>query len=1005
MRAPAAGNELVFTTPVAITAGTTYVVSYHTDAGHYAITSNGLASAVTNPPLTALASGGVYAYGSANLFPSNSFNASNYWVDAVYGSSTAPTPPSAPTGVTATAGNGSAQVSWTAPSDNGGSGLTKYTVTPYIGSNAQTPITVTGNPPATSTTVTGLTNGTTYTFKVSATNATGTGPDSSASSAVTPNGPPTAPTGVTATAGNGSAQVSWTAPSDNGGSGLTKYTVTPYIGSNAQTPITVTGNPPATSTTVTGLTNGTTYTFKVSATNATATGTDSSASNAVTPNGPPTAPTGVTATAGNGSAQVSWTAPSNNGGSGLTKYTVTPYIGSNAQTPVTVTGNPPATSTTVTGLTNGTTYTFKVSATTALGTGPDSSASNAVVPSAPSVPGAPTGVTASAGNASATVTWAAPIDSGGSGLTTYTVTPYIGSNAQTPVTVTGTPLATSTRVSGLTNGTAYTFTVSATNATGTGPASSPSTAVTPAAAPTVTGVTPASGATGVAVSAAPTATFSQAVVPNTVTFTVKDSGGATIAGSVSFNAGNTVATFTPTNPLGSGSTYTMTVSGAQNSNGTPLASPFVWTFTTTGPQCPCSVWQNGTPTGATDATDTSAVNLGLQFRADSSGYVTGVRFYKYSDNTGSHTGSLWSSTGTLLASGTFSGESASGWQELVFTTPVAITAGTTYVVSYHTDAGHYAITSNGLASAVTNPPLTALASGGVYSYGSANLFPSNSFSGSNYWVDVVYTQTAGTTPPTVTSVTPASGATGAAVSAAPTATFSQAVVPNTVTFTVKDSGGTTIPGSVSFNAGNTVATFTPTSSLAASTTYTATVSGAQNASGQTMSNPFTWSFTTGAVSQCPCSIWQNGTPTGAVDASDTSAVNLGLQFRASTSGNVTGVRFYKYSDNTGSHTGSLWSSTGTLLASGTFSGESASGWQELVFTTPVAITAGTTYVVSYHTDAGHYAITSNGLASAVTNPPLTALASGGVYAYGSANLFPSNSFNASNYWVDAVYGP
>jgi len=120
---------------------------------------------------------------------------------------------------------------------------------------------------------------------------------------------------------------------------------------------------------------------------------------------------------------------------------------------------------------------------------------------------------------------------------------------------------------------------------------------------------------------------------------------------------------------------------------------------------------------------------------------------------------------------------------------------------------------------------------------------------------------------------------------------------------------------------------------------------------------------------------------------------------------VTGVRFYKYSDNTGSHTGSLWSSTGTLLASGTFSGESASGWQQLVFTTPVAITAGTTYVVSYHTDAGHYAITSNGLASAVTNPPLTALASGGVYAYGSANLFPSNSFNASNYWVDPVYGP
>jgi hypothetical protein len=94
-----------------------------------------------------------------------------------------------------------------------------------------------------------------------------------------------------------------------------------------------------------------------------------------------------------------------------------------------------------------------------------------------------------------------------------------------------------------------------------------------------------------------------------------------------------------------------------------------------------------------------------------------------------------------------------------------------------------------------------------------------------------------------------------------------------------------------------------------------------------------------------------------------------------------------------------------LLATGTFSGETASGWQELDFASPVAISGGTTYVVSYHTDAGHYAITSNGLGSAVSNGPLTALAGGGVYAYGTGNIFPSNSFNSSNYWVDVVYGP
>jgi Domain of unknown function (DUF4082)/Fibronectin type III domain/Bacterial Ig domain len=400
--------------------------------------------------------------------------------------SSQPTAPGAPTGVTATSGNGSATVSWTAPS-NGGSAITSYTVTPFVGSAAQTPVTVTA--PATSTTVTGLTNGTTYTFTVSATNAIGTGSASAPSNAVTPTGPttPGAPTGVTATSGNGSATVSWTAPSSNGGSAITSYTVTPFVGSAAQTSlaVTVTGNPPATSAMVPGLTNGTSYTFTVSATNAIGTGSASAASNAVTPTGPtaPGAPTAVTATAGNGSATVSWTAPGN-GGSAITSYTVTPYVGSTAQTPTVVMGSPPATSTTLPGLVNGTTYTFTVSATNAIGTGPASAASNAVTPTAPTAPGAPTGVTATAGNGSATVSWTAPGSNGGSAITSYTVTPFIGSTAQAPVTVNAP--ATSTTVNGLTNGTSYTFTVSATNAVGTGPASAASNAVTPTAAGPIT---------------------------------------------------------------------------------------------------------------------------------------------------------------------------------------------------------------------------------------------------------------------------------------------------------------------------------------------------------------------------------------------------------------------------------------------------------------------------------------------------------------------------------------
>jgi hypothetical protein len=158
------------------------------------------------------------------------------------------------------------------------------------------------------------------------------------------------------------------------------------------------------------------------------------------------------------------------------------------------------------------------------------------------------------------------------------------------------------------------------------------------------------------------------------------------------------------------------------------------------------------PSGATDANDTTSVNLGVQFQASQNGMISGIRFYKEPDNTGTHTGTLWTATGTQLATGTFANESTQGWQELDFSTPVPVTAGTTYVASYLTTTGHYAQTSGGLSSAVTNGPLTALANGGVYAYGSSTTFPTSSYNGSNYWVDVVYTPTA--TAPSVTSATP-----------------------------------------------------------------------------------------------------------------------------------------------------------------------------------------------------------------------------------------------------------
>ena len=136
---------------------------------------------------------------------------------------------------------------------------------------------------------------------------------------------------------------------------------------------------------------------------------------------------------------------------------------------------------------------------------------------------------------------------------------------------------------------------------------------------------------------------------------------------------------------------------------------------------------------------------------------------------------------------------------------------------------------------------------------------------------------------------------------------------------------------------------------------------------------------------------------------DPSSVELGVKFTAAANGLITGLRFYKGPQNTGPHVADLWSSTGTLLATATFTNETASGWQQVNFSSPVAITAGTTYVVSYHT-SGDYSTTSSYFTSPLVSGDLTAPATGnGVYAYGSTSIFPTNTYNAANYWVDVVY--
>ena len=117
----------------------------------------------------------------------------------------------------------------------------------------------------------------------------------------------------------------------------------------------------------------------------------------------------------------------------MTSYKITPYVGSTAQTPTTINGSPPANAATITGLTTGTTYTFTVQAINPTGSGPVSAQSNAVTPLTAVAPAAPTGVAAQAASSQAKVSWTAPAADGDSPITGYTVTPYVGATAQTPV--------------------------------------------------------------------------------------------------------------------------------------------------------------------------------------------------------------------------------------------------------------------------------------------------------------------------------------------------------------------------------------------------------------------------------------------------------------------------------------------------------------------------------------------------------------------------------------------
>jgi len=499
--------------------------------GQNALTSNTVTSSpddvvVTVPGSSTNATVAPLVNGTSYTFTVHATNAAGSSPESAPSASVTPrTVPGAPTITGVVPADSQVAVSWTPPASDGGSAITGYSVVASPGGIRLDVGAVT------TATVTGLTNGLAYTFTVQASNAAGAGPFSAASAAVTPRTVPGAPTGVSASAGDGQATVSWSAPASNGGSAIESYTATASPGGASAT---VTG----TSAVVTGLTNGTSYTFTVVAANAAGPGPASAPSAAVVPRTLPGAPTGVLATADDGKALLSWVAPASDGGSPITGYVITASPGGGTMS----VGN--VTSATFSGLTNGTSYTFTVAAINDAGTGPASAPSGAVVPRGP--PGAPQNVSATPGDAFAVVSWTAPTSNGGSPIVSYTVTASPGG-----ATVSVNASVTSAQVTGLANGTAYTFTVFATNAAGNGQPSAPSAAVTPRRVPDApTNVSATPGDTQATVSWSAPA-FNGGAPIETYTITASP-----VAPGVTTGGNNTSA---PVTGLTNGTSYTFSV--------------------------------------------------------------------------------------------------------------------------------------------------------------------------------------------------------------------------------------------------------------------------------------------------------------------------------------------------------------------------------------------------------------------------------------------------------------
>ncbi|WP_020017093.1 DUF4082 domain-containing protein [Promicromonospora sukumoe] len=506
--------------------------------------------------------------------------------------------------------------------------------------------------------------------------------------------------------------------------------------------------------------------------------------------------------------------------------------------------------------------------------------------------------------------------------------------------------------------------------------------------------TPVPGEVSVRLDSPVRITFSKAVVASSVGITLTDEAGQTAPGTVAYDASTRTATFTPSSALAGFATYRVAAT-ARTADGTTLSDGGTWSFRTLRPPsavCPCGLFDETTVPGTAAAADTAAVVLGTRFSPRVSGKVLGLQFWKSTQMTGPFVATLWGPSGQVVATATVSEPVAQGWQDVTFSTPADVTAGQEYTVGYRAPSGRYPVTLGALGAARTVGDLTMPQNGGVYTYGTGRPTTQTSTS---YSVDVQFEPAA--TTPAVVSRTPSGGAVDVATGTKVSVTTSQPLATSGTTLTLAGPGNQAVSGSLAVSG--TTATLTPGSALQPGTAYTASFTG-RTTGGQTIAAS-SWSFTTKAADgQCPCTIFGSDVPPEA-SADDGAAVELGTRFSANRAGFITAVRFYRGPANTGTQAVSVWSSSGTRLATAQAPSGGSDGWQTVTLPQRVAVTAGTTFTVSYLAPNGGYAAGSGYFSQSRTVGPLTAPANAGTYLYGGG--YPQFTWQSTGYWVDPVF--